>query len=313
MTAAPAPVSWTDYTSTPSSGNLHRRLPHPPKSAASVALMHYPQIGLTVDGSFWKLRNPYLPASFVAPARRPRTPLYAGAAAAASGTVIGSTALLASAAAPTAFTAAGIGAVGAAAAVFTWLNHRWQKATGDRDRARAALTSTLGADHLTRSDFTEPELRSHCDRAVDSAAAIVRSAAFSQGTLGDPDVVGADLQEALWGIVNDLSDLDSRSHDFRRAEVAIALHHRAQDEDVADSVLTELAADVAPLIAQIHDLAALAAQAEALDARLAGQQIDADLAKSLNAPRPDVSNSALDRVAGSLAAGSDVLDADGLH
>lgn len=275
--------------------------------------MHYSQIGLTVDGSFWKLRNPYLPSVFAAPARRPRTPLYAGGAAIGSGTVIGSTAIASSAAAPTAFTAAGIGAVGAAVAVFTWLDRRTRQSAADRDSAQAALEDTLGRPHLTRSDFTEPELRSHCDRAVASAAAIVGSAALAEGALGDPDIVGADLQEALWGIASDFSDLDERSRDFRRAEASIALHHREQDEEVADTVLAELAADADPLIDQVDDLAALAEQAAALDARLAGRQIDADLARSLNTARSSTDNIALDRVAGSLAAGNDVLDADGLH
>lgn len=275
--------------------------------------MQYPQIDLTVAGSFWRLGNPYLPVTAPVDHTRARTPLYATLAAAASGTVTGATAMLAAASGPVALTVAAIGATGAAGGVFTWLDRRNTHTARILEQNQESLYGTLGSRYLTRSDFRDPELRRECDRAVASTATIVGSAAFGQGLLGDPDTVGHDVQTALWDLVHAFADLDERTGNYRQAESAIAAHCRSNDQQIAATVRSDLAADAAPLFAQAATLEELAGQARLLDARLAGPQIDEALALSLRPTRHRTEMAGIDRVASTLAAASEVLDADGLH
>lgn len=276
--------------------------------------MYYPQIALTIDGTFWKVSNPYLTAATSRPqSASSHTPLYAATSAVATGAILCPAALMASAAAPTAFTVAAIGAAAAGGGVFAWLERRSSATTKSRQHQQQSLESTVGTPTLTRAELTEPGLRMGGDRAVRAAQIIAASTAFTHGTLGDPDAIGQDVQYALWDIVHALVDLDERSRDYRRAESSIADHQREQDIQIAGAVRGQLGDDAVPVFDQVTVLEDLADKALQLDARLAGPEIDQSLAHSLRPTRHGVDSSALDRVAASVAAAGDILDAEGLE
>lgn len=221
--------------------------------------------------------------------------------------------MLASASAPVLVAVGAIGGAAAAVGSYLWLAGRERATSEQREADMHALTSTLGPAALTRSAFTDDAVRDAADLAVGSAVTIVSSTAFTEGRLGDLDTTSTDLHMAVWDVAHSLADVDARMRDWHRAAAAISAHSREQDRTVADSVREQITRDADVLFARAADLAELAAQALALQSRLAGPGINDDLSAALRPVRHSPDSPNLERLAGTISAASDVLDAEGLN
>lgn len=280
--------------------------------------MYYRQLRLIVVGPSWTMDNP-LRTSEHDPEVRLRESLDAydriGVHAAAIGIIVaaifGLVMTLASGAPAPAMLLAVLLGFGSGAA---W-HHVAHGRRRDLQRQADDLTATLGPTSISRSDIAAPIVAAATDRAVESATAIVESTAFDHGSLGDPDIVSADLADSLWEVLTLAGAVDRRVQLHGTANYAID-HFDAGDDvssrlrGVADETVR---ADLAHLEGAIDALAALADRVEDIDAQLSVPAIEQSLIDAAAAAHTDADLSAIDRLHAQIVAASDLLDNGGSH
>ncbi|WP_137726353.1 hypothetical protein [Prescottella subtropica] len=213
-----------------------------------------------------------------------------------------------------AWVAGPVAAGGAAAAVVVG-RRRYRRALASARGAVRELDDTVGPATVSRSSLVDPTVRMLADQAVSAQARILGSAAYRQGSLGEPDTVTAQVTATTWQAVCRAAQLDqlvlararlaAEIRGWRIPDAAIALEAEQADRVLAQrrQALETATADLTALADLVADFDGRLLTTAARDA-LRGVAGAAESAAAL----PD---SLADDLAARISAAHHVLDAGG--